>query len=124
MISTSKQIYDKYNSSFINDKLICTKQDLEDYILYGIVVDNNGYYIDKNMNKISVEIIKPNSFNINLSGLVNYCTSICKEHKCNKIYCLSENDYNNLLAKGYIIVKNGVEYYRMFDKELWLVYRY
>lgn len=60
--------------------------------------------------------------NINLSNLISQCEQKSKETKVKRIYCMTENCYNNYKQAGYIINKNNNEYYRYFNNEDWLVY--
>ena len=77
-------------------------------------------------NNVNVDIIKTkvSNFNINLNNLIGICEEKCKSLKINKIYCMSESCYNKYKENGMIISQGSEEYFRLFEKELWLVYKF
>ena len=123
MVSTSKVIYDKFNSSIKDNVLVCTKEELEQYSIYGLINNVKGEYRDRNSNTLQIDMVKPQSLNINLNNLINVCNDLSNKHKCTKIYCVSNKSYKKLKDSGYIIIKNNLEFFRMFDNELWLIYK-
>lgn len=123
MISTTKQIYNKFNDSLKDNTLICSQKDLDEFTICGLVSKTHNKYIDKNNNTINIEIVKPMSLNINLNNILCECEMLGSKHKENRIYCMSSKTYEYYKNKGYIILKNGIEFFRVFEKELWLVYK-
>ena len=82
--------------------------------------------VEENAKRLGIDIIKTkvSNFNINLNNLIGICEEKCKSLKINKIYCMSESCYNKYKENGMIISQGSEEYFRLFEKELWLVYKF
>ena len=121
---SSKNVYDKFKDLSKDDKLVCTKKDLDEFILYGILLQSGGKYITRDNKFVEVDLIKTKQigFDLNLRYLLHQGNHLYKQTKNNKIYFMTEGCYKRYKEQGFIITKNNQDFYRMFDKELWLVY--
>lgn len=120
----SNEILDRFNELNKNNNICCTDKELESFLVSGLIFKSGDNYITKNLKPISVEVVKPKEldFDIQLSDLISICENKAKELSINRIYCMSQRCYNKYKQQGFIINKDNNSYYRMFDKELWLVY--
>lgn len=120
---SSKNVYDKFKDLSKDDKLVCTKKDLDEFILYGLLLQSGDKYITRDNKFIEVDLIKTKqiSFNLDLRYLLQQGNDLYKKTKHNKIYFMTEGCYKRYKEQGFIITKNNQDFYRMFDKELWLV---
>lgn len=120
---SSKNVYDKFKDLSKDDKLVCTKKDLDEFILYGILLQSGGKYITRDNKFVEVDLIKTKQigFDLDLRYLIQQGNHLYKQTKHNKIYFMTEGCYKRYKEQGFIITKNNQDFYRMFDKELWLV---
>ena len=120
---SSKNVYDKFKDLSKDDKLVCTKKDLDEFILYGILLQSGGKYITRDNKFVEVDLIKTKQigFDLNLRYILQQGNHVYKQTKHNKIYVMTEGCYKRYKEQGFIITKNNQDFYRMFDKELWLV---
>lgn len=120
---SSKNVYDKFKDLSKDDKLVCTKKDLDEFILYGILLQSGGKYITRDNKFVEVDLIKTKQigFDLDLRYLLQQGNHFYKQTKHNKIYFMTEGCYKRYKEQGFIITKNNQDFYRMFDKELWLV---
>lgn len=121
---SSKNVYDKFKDLSKDDKLVCTKKDLDEFILYGILLQSGDKYITRDNKSVEVDLIKTKQmgFDLDLRYLLHQGNHLYKKTKNNKIYFMTEGCYKRYKEQGFIITKNNQDFYRMFDKELWLVY--
>lgn len=119
----SKSVYDKFKSLNKDNSLVCTKKDLDEFMMYGILLQSGKNYVTRDNKQINIDLIKTKelTFNINLQNLIYEADEIHQELGCNKIFFMTSRCYNKCKQKGLIINKNDRDYYRYFDKELWLV---
>lgn len=119
------EITEKLKELNATDKVICTDTELEEYINYGILIPSGKNYITRTGNKIVVDVIKSKNyrFTIDMSNLIAYCEEIALKEKIKRIYCMSETTYNKYKEQGLIINKSDVDYYRLYEGELWRVVR-
>lgn len=119
----SKELTEHFKNSIVDSKVVCTETELNEFLMYGLLFKNKNSYLTRTGEKLSVNVIKPKTynFNINLSDLIYHCEQLAKQNKINKIYCMSDSLYKHYLQKGLIINQNGNEFFRIYDKELWLV---
>lgn len=122
MTSASKIIYSMYEESVKDNVLVCTQEELNNYNMCGLIRKSKGNYIDRNNRIITVDLVKPTTFNINLQGLITKCDELSQKHNEKRIYCVSSKTYDKLKQQGFVITKNGLEFYRLYDKEFWLLY--
>lgn len=115
----TKDIYEAFQELNKSNNLICTEQELDDFIVSGLIFKTPSSYITRDNKPINVSIIKPVShrFNIDLSNLL----AESQKYKYKKIYFMNERCYNKYKQEGLIIKQGNNEFYRLFDKELWLV---
>lgn len=123
---TSKEIKERYNELNKDNSILCTATELEEFMVSGLLFKSGKSYIDKNRNEIKVKTIKvkTNNFDLDFNDLISICEEKSKNEKIKRIYCMSESCYNNYKEKGMIISKGSNEYYRLFEQELWLVYKF
>ena len=121
---SSKNVYDKFKDLSKDDKLVCTKKDLDEFILYGILLQSGDKYITRDNKSVEVDLIKTKQigFDLDLRYLLHQGNHLYKQTKNNRIYFMTERCYKRYKEQGFIITKNNQDFYRMFDKELWLVY--
>lgn len=121
---TSKDVLGRFNSVLNKGNINCTQSELDSFIGYGILLQSNNRYLDRSGNEINVNVIvqKENRFNINLSNLLCYSSSLLKESNTNKLYYMTQHTFNKYKTLGYVIEKGNKSYYRLFDKELWLIH--
>lgn len=119
----SKDIYTKFKELSENDKFSCTQTELDEFMMYGLVFKTNDTYVNRNKQLLNINIIKPinHRFNLDFTGLIQSCNELYKKNHYKKIYCMSSRCYNKYKEQGLIIQINDLEYYRLFDKDLWLV---
>lgn len=118
-----KELTEKLNELNQTNKLTCTDAELEEYMNYGLLFQSNDKFMNRNGKVIDVDIIKSKvyKFSIDLSGLICKCEEIAQTDKVKRIYCMSENTYNKYKNQQLIITKGDIEYYRLFENELWRV---
>ena len=104
--------------------IICTQEDLDEFLIYGLLILADNKYYDRNNNLIMVNLEQPKNFNINLSGLISSSLNLASKYYIKRIYCMTENTYNKYKKAGLIISKNSQEYYCKFKNEEWLVNKY
>lgn len=121
----SKDIYERFYNYVNTDTTIqCTQTELNEFLMYGLLLDVGNKYITREMKDVNIDIIKSLDYNfdINLNNILNDCQKLSKENNVKRIYCMSERCYNNYMEQGFIITKDNKQFYRQFDKELWLVH--
>lgn len=120
---SSKNIYDKFKELNKNNILTCTEKDLQEFIMYGILLQSGKNYVTRDNKIINVNLLKTKElkFNLNFQGLLTEATTIKETLHINKIFFMTTRCYNKYKEEGLIINKNNQEYYRLFDKDLWLV---
>lgn len=120
----SKDIQTRFNELNNKNSIECSKNELEEFLYTGLLFKKNKGFVDRFNKPVKITVYEPKclKFNIDLSGLIYECNKRCKENKINKIYCMSKTCYNNYKEQGLIITKNETDYFRLFDKELWLIY--
>lgn len=119
----SKDIYNKFNEISKDNTFSCTQSELDEFIMYGLVFKTNDTYVNRNKQLLDIDIIKPINyrFTLDFTGLIQTCTELGEKNNCKKIYCMNSRCYNKYKKQGLIIEINNIEYYRLFDKDLWLV---
>lgn len=120
---SSKNIYDKFKELNKNNILTCTEKELQEFIMYGILLQSGKNYVTRDNKIINVNLLKTKElkFNLNFQGLLTEATTIKETLHINKIFFMTIRCYNKYKEEGLIINKNNQEYYRLFDKDLWLV---
>ena len=79
----------RFNELNKDNNLICTEQELQEFLVSGLLFETKNHYVDRLQNKVNVDIIKTkvSNFNITLNNLIGICEEKCKSLKINKIYC-------------------------------------
>ena len=113
-------ILDELNSS---GKLQCTDKELEEYLIYGILLKVKDGYITRNGKKVVVDVYKPKvyKFNLDIGDIIYRCEDIASKEKVKRIYCMTEDTFNKYKDMQLIVTKADIDYYRLFDNELWRV---
>lgn len=121
---SSKNVYEKFKELNKNNVITCTEQDLQEFIMYGLILQTGEDYVTRDNKKLNVDLIKNKElkFNLNFQNLVQVSNKIYKQQEIKKVYFMSSRCYNMYKQQGLIINKDNKEYYRLFDKDLWLVY--
>lgn len=120
---SSKDIRLRFEELSHQKKFICTEQELNEFLSCGLLLKSKDKYINRQNKVVEVNVIKNlnKDFDINLTDVINSSIQLSNENNVSKIYCMSDNYFNVLYKQGYIITKNDKQYYRYFDKELWLI---
>lgn len=120
---SSKSVYDKFKSLNVDNTLTCTEKELQEFMMYGILLQSGKNYITRDNKQINVDLIKTKElkFDINLQNIIYEAEKLHKETNFNKIYFMTSRCYNKCKQQGLIVNKNNRDYYRLFDKELWLI---
>ena len=121
---SSKNVYEKFKELNKNNVITCTEQDLQEFIMYGLILQTGEDYVTRDNKKLNVDLIKNKElkFNLNFQNLIQVSNKIYKQQGIKKVYFMSSRCYNMYKQQGLIINKDNKEYYRLFDKELCLVY--
>ena len=119
----SKDIRQRFEEINKDNKIICTNEELENFILSGLILQSGKKYITKNNKKLNISILENPEYNLNidLRKLIKYCEDQSKENKIKRVYCMSKKLYNIYKSQGLIITKDSKDYYRLYESELWLV---
>lgn len=116
---TSKDIQILFKELNINNEVHCSKNELKEFLLNGLLIESNNNYYDRLGNNVKVNFIKSLNFNLNFQSLINEANKL----KYKKVYFMTSTCYNKYKQDGLIITKNNQDYYRFFDNDLWLVYK-
>lgn len=121
-----KDVEDRFETIVKDNSLCCTEAELNEFLMYGYLLQSGDKYITRNGNILNVEVlkIKQGKFNLDFTGLITKCEELAAEAKVKRVYCLSKSTLDKYVEAGLIIEQNGKKYYRLFDKELWLVYEF
>ena len=118
-----KEIREYFNSKLSDNNINCTIEELNEFMTYGLLLKSKDNYL-YNGDVINVDILKNtiHNFNINLSAIVNNCIELSKKNNCKKVYCMSQKTYDKYKELGLIVNSNGNEYYKKYEKDMWLIY--
>ena len=102
-------------------EISCTQKELDEYLTYGMLIETKNGYMTRNGNKINVGVIteKVVKFNINLTGIISMCNEIANNENKKHIYCMTKSTYNKYKEQQLIITKQNIDYFRVFENELW-----
>lgn len=119
----SKGTYERFNSLVSNNKIVCTDAELNEFEMYGLLIKVGDEYITRTKNRVDVEVIKTktNNLDIKLDGILAKANEISKESNEKRLYFMTKRCYNNYIEQGLIITQGDKSYYRLFEKERWLV---
>lgn len=120
----SNEVLERFNELNNNNNLCCTPSELESFLVSGLIFKSGDKYITRNFSQVSVTILEPKelTFDIDFNAVISICEEQIKKVPTNKIYCMNTRCYNKYKEDGFIIVKDNQQYFRLFDKELWLIY--
>lgn len=118
-----KEITSKLQELNTVNEITCTEVELGDYIKYGLLMQDGDKYINRYGKTICVNVLKTKNyrFSIDLSGIIHTCDEIALKEKINRIYCMTEKTFNKYKEQHLIITKSNINYYRLFENELWRV---
>ena len=70
---SSKDIRLRFQELFNNDNVICTEQELNEFLSCGLIIKSKNKYYDRQNNIIKIDVIENpnNDFNINLKDVIN-----------------------------------------------------
>lgn len=119
----SKEVSERFKELNNDNKITCTQEELNDFLMCGILLKFDKSYVTRNNDKIKVNVIKSKNldFDIDFSEIIEQSEALAKEHHIYRIYCMSKRCYNNYKEQGLIITQNELDYFRYFQGELWLV---
>ena len=121
---TGKELTEKLKELNQVSEITCTDTELQEYENYGLLIKSGDKYITRNGKTIKIDLIKTKSFRltIDLSDLIANCEQIAKTENIKRIYCMSESTYNKYKEQQLIVTKSNIDYYRLYENELWRVY--
>lgn len=119
-------IEERFEEIIAGDKFICTQTEFNEFQNYGYLLPCGDKFLTRNGKTIDVDILttKVNKFDVNLSDIVLTAENESKVILKNKFYCMSEKLYKKYSEMGYIIYRDGKEFFRFFENELWCVIKY
>lgn len=119
-----KELTDKLKELNTVDSIVCSDTELKEYIAYGLLISVGNKYMTRTGKTISVDLIKQKTyrFNIDLSNIIYNCEQLAKDNKIKRIYCMTQATYNKYKEQQLIIQKQNIEYFRLFENELWQIY--
>ena len=84
----NKEIQERFNQLLEKEDFICTKSELDDFLISGLLFKSKNTYITRSKKEINLKILKEvkTSFDINLNFIFNLISSV----ECNKIYCITQ----------------------------------
>ena len=105
------------------NEISCTQKELDEYLTYGMLIETRNGYMTRNGNKINVDVITERvvKFNINLTNIISMCNEIANNENIKHIYCMTKSTYNKYKEQQLIITKQNIDYFRVFENELWRV---
>ena len=116
----------KMYEEVIKDGMItCTESELCEFLDLGYLFKSGDKYYDRLSRNVCVKIVsaRMHTFNIKLNELLQLGNSILSaQHVTNKIYFVTKKTYNLLKSQNLIIQYKGIDYYRLFENELWLIH--
>lgn len=118
-----KEVEQRFNQLLTNNLFTCTKDELDMFVNYGLLLKSGKKYVTRNNIKVNLDVLEQKVFNmsVNLSNLICECVSISHNSGTNKVYCMSKKLYDKYSDMGLIVIKDGLEYYRLFNNELWAI---
>lgn len=123
---SSRETLKRFEELNINNTIQCTEAELEEFMMMGLLFKTGRTYINRAQQKIKIDLLKPKiiDFDLDLNNIITICEEKAATEKIKRVYCMSQSCYNNYKEKGMIITQGSNEYYRLFEKELWLVYKF
>ena len=111
-----------YKDLVKDNTLICTEKEKQEFLEYGILLESNGKYYDRDFNLINIDIVGEKNYNmdIDLSSIIDKSLELSITEKQHRIFCMTSDLYNIYNNSGKIVNKNGLEYYREFNID-WLI---
>lgn len=119
----SKETLERFRELNNNNEISCTEQELNSFLMCGILLKSKNSYITRMNVPIKINIVKPKTttFNLDFTNIINTAEQLASENKIHRVYCMTSRCYNMYKEAGYIITKSNKEYFRIFENELWLV---
>jgi len=120
----SREISKRFEELNKNNVIICTQKELDSFLNSGIIISaGDCKYLTMSGQMVKVDVVKDKAqrMTIDFSGLLSQSVILSSQHKNKKIYFMSEMCYKNYEQQGLIIHNGENDYYRLFDKELWLI---
>lgn len=117
----TSDVYARYDELCNSGKFICNQSELQDFILCGLVIQTGkNKYILRNTDIKKVTVLKDLNHNLDIDFRPLLDIDL-KEYGTKKVYYMTEDTYNKYKNLNLIVKEKGHDYYRLFDKELWLV---
>lgn len=118
----SKETIERFKELNKNNKLLCTQDELNDFLSCGVILEINKSYRTRSNEELKIKIIKTkiNDFDINLQDVIINAEAFAEENKYKRIFCMTNKTFDDLKQKDCIIEKEDKFYYS-FLQELWLV---
>lgn len=120
----SREISKRFEELNKNNNIICTQAELDSFLNSGIVIragESNYLTMSGQMVKIDVVKDKAQRMTLDFGGLLSQSVLLSSKHNDKKIYFMSEVCYKDYDEQGLIVHNGENDYYRLFDKELWLI---
>ena len=121
----SKEVAQKFNEMKKDLTISCTELEMNEFLLCGLLFKSKDKYFTMNGKEMKVDLIKTktHTMNIDLRNIIYTCEDLVKDSKIKKVYCLSDKSYNEYKNDGLIVTKNNIEYYRLFENDMWLIHK-
>ena len=119
----SKDVEERFNDIINSDKFVCTESEFDDFQNYGYILSVGDRYLTKMGKTLNIDIIKSKAskMNIDLSELVSRAINVSDEVECKRVYCMNKTTYDHYNQLGYIVHKDGADFYRYIDNEMWYI---
>lgn len=120
-----KELRSKIKELEETNQLVCTNDELSEYLAYGMLLKFGSKYKTRTGKDVKVELldVKNTRMSINLSNLIGNCIELASKNKTQHVYCMTTKTYQKYKMQNLIVTKGDIEYYRIFENELWLVYK-
>lgn len=120
----SKEIRERFGELNKDNNILCTETELQEFLYSGLLFKTGKTYVTRDRQTIKIKTLKEPKydFDIDFNNIITICEKKSKEHNIKRIYCMSQSCYNKYKEQGLITTKNSIDYYRLFENELWLVY--
>lgn len=126
MILKGKEISKRFDELNNGNDIICTQAELDSFLMSGLIVKaGDSKYLTMKGQMVKIDVVKDKAkrMTIDFGGLLSQCSIITAKSSNKKVYFMSDKCYNNYDQQGLIIHDGLNDYYRLFEKELWLVYK-
>lgn len=118
-----KDVKKRFEEVNIGKNIVCSQQELELFITYGLLFPKGSKYVTRDGNKLSVTDVTDTNYkmSLNFKAIIDASASMCQNDNIKRVYCMSTETYNSYLAEGLIIQLGDEMVFRIYDKEYWKI---